>query len=52
MSKVPRATRIAWVSLDAMWVVAPSVRASTALAIEREIVVTDAPMAAAILTPM
>ena len=39
-------------SVVSILLVAANVRASSALAIEREIVVTDAPMAAAILTPM
>ena len=52
MSKVPRAALIAAASEEAMCAVAPRASASSALAIEREMVVTVAPMAAAILTPM
>ena len=52
MSKDPRAARIAAASDEAMWLVAPRAMASSALAFEREIVVTVAPIAAAILTPM
>jgi len=52
MSKVPLAARIASGSLVAMWARAPSATASAALASEREMVVTVAPIAAAIFTPM
>ena len=52
MSKLPRAAFIASASEEAMCRVAPSASASSALAIEREMVVTVAPMAAAIFTPM
>ncbi len=52
MSKVPLAAFIASSSFEAMCAVAPRPMASAAFASLREMVVTVAPIAAAILTPM